>query len=234
MNIYCNERINEEYIRNNNIRPHDIIIIKNTVNQTSEDISKLPPNYKIRVIGGYDEEKDKRYASIIHKNRNTYDAGELAQILKKFEEYEEDIDPNWSDLSKALYIFTRLRFKMFYASEELKYINDPEYCGYGDKEFRSLRGIVIGKALCAGFAQIFKEFMDRQNIECKYRAKHGIHAWNEVEINGKYYPIDVTKEIAEKREYVILRHFMNNPQFYDDEMHKADDNERRMCFTSYW
>ena len=223
MVIECNERINNEYIKRNNIKPEDTILIKNTVNQTSKDLSEIPEYIKIFVVGGFDAEKEERYNRYRHKNRNTFFAKELAAIVKRFEKYESEIDPHWSDLAKALYIFGKLRLDLTYATDEED--NDSKAFEYIDSEIRGIRGILRKKAVCAGIAQIYKEFMERQGINCKYRAKHGFHAWNEVEIDGKYYPIDLTLEVIEKTERLTLKYFMNNPNFYNEFMHKADDAE---------
>lgn len=223
----CNQKINNEFITQNGIDDYDTIRIKNTVNQTSSDIKTIKTYCKVHVIGGYDTEKEKRYDNEIHLKRNTYTIREFAKILAGFENIEKNIDPNWSDLAKALYIYYTLRREMNYAESELQSLNDPENYIHEaiDCEIRSLRGIIHKRAVCAGFAQIYKEFLERQGINCKYRAIHGKHAWNEVEIDGKYYPVDLTLEIVERSKRLTLKYFMNNPEFYDDPMHKANDVE---------
>ncbi len=227
MVIECDQRINRKYNDDNNITKYDTIKIKNTTNQTSQDLKTIPKDIKIYVVGGFDPEKESRYSNEKHIRRNTYSAEELSKILEKFEDIEKEIDPNWSPLAKALFVYFMLKRKMKFAKYNLQMMYDYDYLSWEsiDTEIRSLRGLASDTSVCAGFAQIYKEFMDRQGINCKYRARHSKHAWNEIEINGEYYPVDLTLEIAEKDKRVTLKYFMNNPKFYDMPEHKADDSE---------
>lgn len=60
----------------------------------------------------------------------------------------------------------------------------------------SPRGVLINKkAVCQGYAETFKLFMDALNIPCKFvrgATNGGGHGWNMVQINNKWYHIDVT------------------------------------------
>lgn len=224
----CNQTINEKYINDNNIGPNDIIQIQNTAMQTSEDLKTVPSYIKIYVVGGYDPEKERRYSSQRHLKRNTFNAEKLMQIVSAFENIEKNIDSSWSDLAKSLYIYYTLRKKMNISENGIALIDeidDYALAEITDTEIRGLRGILRGDAVCAGLAQIYKEMLERQGIKCKYRAKHGIHAWNEVKINDEYYPVDLTLEIADRNKRVTLGYFMNNPEFYNMFMHEANDKE---------
>ena len=86
---------------------------------------------------------------------------------------------------------------------------DPEYENKLSDEIRSLRGLIRQQTVCAGYAIIFKEIMDRNNIDCEYVEGHtkisndgkrsGGHAWNIVNIDGKKYPIDLTWDSTKYR-----------------------------------
>ena len=55
--------------------------------------------------------------------------------------------------------------------------------------------LVDGRAVCQGYAEAFQYIMNRLDIECgicKGDTKRGRHAWNYVNIDGKYYWIDLT------------------------------------------
>ncbi|MDE7365575.1 MAG: hypothetical protein K2N27_12000 [Ruminococcus sp.] len=55
--------------------------------------------------------------------------------------------------------------------------------------------LVNGRAVCQGYAEAFQYIMNRLDIECgicKGDTKRGRHAWNYVNIDGKYYWIDLT------------------------------------------
>ncbi|MGO1469554.1 MAG: cell wall-binding repeat-containing protein [Tissierella sp.] len=58
-----------------------------------------------------------------------------------------------------------------------------------------------GKAVCQGYALLTYRFLDALDIENHYvigdtlgKKGWGLHAWNKVKINGKYYNIDTTKD----------------------------------------
>lgn len=74
----------------------------------------------------------------------------------------------------------------------------PKFEQKYSSEIRSLRGLITKQTVCAGYAVILKEFMDRNNIECEFvrgGTKSGQasgHAWNIVTIDEKKYPIDLT------------------------------------------
>lgn len=57
-------------------------------------------------------------------------------------------------------------------------------------------GVFINKlAVCDGYASAFKMFMDMLGVDCKLidgLGNGGSHAWNEVEIDGSWYMVDVT------------------------------------------
>ena len=228
MIIECNEVINKEYVKKHNIKPvRDLIVIKNTANQSSENIRSIDPNIQIRVIGGYDSDVDSRYDDKKYHDRNTFSAFELAEIISRFERIEEGIEPNWSTLKKSFYLYNRLRNYMRYDEASLEMIYDVD----GDFEtlrniVSSIRGIIDKKALCAGISLIFKELEERQGINCKFRVNQGEHAWNEIDVygDGKYYPVDLTGDIIRREKgKKSLCYFLNNPRFYEQKKHKAND-----------
>ena len=73
-----------------------------------------------------------------------------------------------------------------------------------DDEMREIRekpaglygGLVEGKAICAGYALILNEALKYVGIKSQYvvgyeQGKDG-HAWNQVQIDGKWYNVDAT------------------------------------------
>lgn len=175
-----------------------LVEVKNTKGITSSELKNLNSNVKIRVSGGYDEQrvkinKGKQYKTgetgEYYVNSVIYTRNELIKILEEFEYIERGIDKNWKPIQKVVYVYDRLKSGIMY---------DPDFEKKLSTEIRSLRGIVTKKTVCAGFSLIFKEFMDRQDIFCEYVEgyingdKNRVHAWNIVSIDGKKYPIDLT------------------------------------------
>lgn len=171
-----------------------IIELKNTKGTISNMVNLLPKDTKIRVASGYDESKviynggntNYRYDSVIYTKQ------ELSQIISKMTEIEENIKPGWSDIQKAVYIYNTLKDRMIYTLGE----------EYTDNNDRTLRGLISGQNVCAGYAMIYKEMMDRQDISCDYVEGYALnyntgepiggHAWNILKLNGHNIPLDLT------------------------------------------
>lgn len=189
-----------------------LIEVPNTRGITSfqlRQLAHLKDYIKIRIAGGYDEEKIKHLGMVKYGNGETgeyyttaviYDISESVIILETIEDIEKRIQSNWSDLEKVVYIYNKLKSLLMY---------DPKYEKKQSKEIRSLRGLITKETVCAGFSLIFKELMDRQKIPCEYvqgisivyklegnkkKEDTGGHAWNIVTIDGKKYGIDLTWE----------------------------------------
>ena len=189
INIMCKTHPKEKFL----------IEIQNTKGITSDMIKALDPNIAIRIAGGYDEYRIQKRKNVLFTNGEsgefyyidavTYSPKEVYLILREIEKIESDIDENWSSIQKIIYVYNKLVTSIIY---------DPRFEKKGSEEIRSLRGLITKKTVCGGYSLIFKEFMDRQGIECEYVEGHtkenneGSHAWNIVVIDGKKYPIDLT------------------------------------------
>lgn len=197
-----NEPFDINYIKNvSNQYPNSKILVEvqNTKGMTSSMIRQLGSNVVIRIAGGYDEERISRYGKDLHWSSNYYNdaviytKNETIKILEEIERIESGLNRNWSDIQKLLYVYDRLKTGIMY---------DPKFEHKLSSEIRSLRGLITKQTVCAGYAMILKEFMDRNGINCEYVEGHtkvdskgqrtGGHAWNIINIGGKKYPIDLT------------------------------------------
>ncbi|MBQ8797074.1 MAG: hypothetical protein IJZ56_02640 [Oscillospiraceae bacterium] len=53
--------------------------------------------------------------------------------------------------------------------------------------------LVEGSAVCAGYARAYQDLMLRAGIDCRYVVSEAMdHAWNLVDIDGKWYHVDLT------------------------------------------
>lgn len=71
--------------------------------------------------------------------------------------------------------------------------------------------LVDGQAVCQGYAEAFQYIMNRLDIECgicRGDTKRGRHAWNYVNIDGRYYWIDLTWDdpVSEYGEIGEIKH----------------------------
>lgn len=197
-----NEPFNVNYINNIcNQHSNSIILVEvqNTKGISSSMIRGLNSNVVIRIAGGYDADRISRYGKDLHWSSNYYNEAviytknETIKILEEIERIESGLNKNWSDIQKLLYVYDRLKTGIMY---------DPKFEHKLSSEIRSLRGLITKQTVCAGYAMILKEFMDRNGIDCEYAEGHtrinnngqriGAHAWNIVTIDGKKYPIDLT------------------------------------------
>lgn len=169
---------------------NDIILEIPSTKYISADLaSKLDSRIRIRITGAYSDDYlgkvfKSQEAITEYRDATVYSRNELINIIREIESIEEGINPAWDKITKTVYIYDKIRNSIMY-DENYK----SKTCT--TSEIRSLRGLLRKKTVCAGFALIFKEFLDRQNIDCKF-VIGGRHAWNIVEIDGKNYPFDLT------------------------------------------
>lgn len=189
-----NEPFDINYIKNVcNQYPNSKILVEvqNTKGMTSSMIRQLGSNAAIRIAGGFDEDRCKNghFTGNGYTEAVIYTRNETIKILEEIERIESGLNKNWSDIQKLLYVYDRLKTGIMY---------DPKFEQKLSSKIRSLRGLITKQTVCAGYALILKEFMDRNGISCEYAEGYtkangtGGHAWNIVNIGGKKYPIDLT------------------------------------------
>lgn len=198
----------------NHLPDDSIIEIRNTKGQDKEVIKKIKSTIKIRIIGGLDEKAKPKYDTEKYFARTIYSPLEVYKIIEKMEIIEKGINPSWNDLEKSMYIYKILCESMKYDHVDRK-VN-------GRDLGRNLLGFITGKAVCAGFAMMYKEMLDRQGIECLYQNKQYGHAWNLIKINGKYIPVDLTwdnTENEDKNNRCDFKYFGRDKDFFKDPNH---------------
>lgn len=187
-----------------------LIEIENTKGLSSELLKKLDEDIFIRVESGYDKDRIDMYEGVIFSDGTNadylydsviYSRNELINILREIERIESGIKETYSDLEKIIYIYNYLKKDIMY---------DPKYETESSDKIRTLRGLIFKQTVCAGYSIIFKELLDRQDIECEYvegislkdestGKKNRGHAWNIVTLNGKKYGFDLTWENSQYR-----------------------------------
>lgn len=183
-----------EYINNKCLEyPGKRILVEvcNTKGITSSMIRELNPSVAIRIAGGFDEDRCRNgyFTGNDYEKAVIYTRNETVKILEEIEKIESGINKNWSDIQKLIYVYDRLKRGIMY---------EAKYESKMSSDIRSLRGLITKQTVCAGYALILKEIMDRNDIDCEYvegyinANKTGGHAWNIVNIDGIKYPIDLT------------------------------------------
>lgn len=230
---------------NSYVRSNGPITLKfpNTKSLSSELLRRLDSNIDIIITGPYDDYRFKKNEGQFYKSgkninqefldSSTFSRNELIKIMEKIERIESYIPANWDDLTKTIYIYDKLKKDIMY---------DPKYESKTSRDIRSLRGLVSSKTVCAGYAVIFKEFLDRQNIRCHYISgfvplgdnNYGYHAWNVVEIDGKLYPFDLTWENSEYRKgnNTSFEYFGQNIEKFN-QRHIPYENEKMYGYQNH-
>lgn len=179
---------------------NDVIILRldNTTSLSLKKIEQLKKlvgsdRLRIRVEGGY-KGKDIYYNHdpyYFGNEATTYTLSEIKDIINELENIETGLDPNYDDLQKLLYFIGEIKNRVIFNPSVAARKKGPN-----PKEDQSLKSIVNGVGVCAGYALILKELCDRNNIKCDYvvgKTSTGVgHAWNIVTINGKKIPVDST------------------------------------------
>ena len=198
------------------------LILKNTVGLSSELVSKIESDRVVFSIkGGLDYDIKEKYKSQKYVDRTFVSPSGLKKIIKYFEYNESMIDPNWNEFEKAMFLYNALCVDMEY-SEDYETIQSP-----GTTE-RSLNGILYGKLVCAGFAQVYKEMLDRVGIKNYYQNQRDVHAFNVIEIEGKKYGVDITWDNNDKKNNnnkCCFARFGQDPNFYTRHGHQLYTEE---------
>lgn len=137
-----------------------------------------------------------------------YSADEIESMFEEFISYADAlvnrIPSGLDDYSKVVFVHDYI-------------VNNTTYDTAGSENDKNgLWGTAYGclvqrKAICQGYAQAFQYIMNRLDIECgvcRGNSTQGRHAWNYVNLDEKYYWIDVTWDdpVSENGGPEILTH----------------------------
>ena len=129
--------------------------------------------------------KAKNFAGIV--NRIEFDVPENVKetedkIEENVNEILEGIDSNASDYEKVKYFYETI-------IDNVDYEENPR-----DQDIRSV--FLDKKSVCAGYSRAFLYLCQKSDIPCIYVEgivnDKDLHAWNEVELDGEYYGVDIT------------------------------------------
>lgn len=82
----------------------------------------------------------------------------------------------------------------------------------GEDAHSAYGALVLGKAVCDGYAESFQTLMDMLGIECCFISGTGnneSHAWNMVKLDGAWYHVDVTFDDPVGSEGLISHKYFN-------------------------
>jgi len=221
----------EDIKKINDFKNRTTLILDNTVGLSSELVSRIVSDRVVfSVKGGLDYDTKEKYKAEKYIDRTFVSPSGLNKVIKYFEYNESMIDPNWNEFEKAMFLYNALVVDMEYAE------NYENIQSSGTTE-RSLNGILYGKLVCAGFAQVYKEMLDRIGIRNYYQNQKDIHAFNIIEIDGKKYGLDITWDNNAKDKNngkCDFGRFGHDPEFYTRHGHQLYKEEYDFDSEKEW
>ena len=127
----------------------------------------------------------------------------------------KDIDIEQSDREKFKMVYTRLANMLTYDEEAIE--DGTDYANENKNKCRNLEnGLLYGKCVCAGYAEILKQALSLVGIESHYvtskeEGKEGqTHAYNIVKIDGEWYNADLTWDHEYIRNNITPKYCLKN------------------------
>jgi len=217
----------EEDVNLINSKNNIMLIFSNTKGINKDLIRKLNNTVKISILGGLDYINKNKYKGRNYIERTIFTPTSLYKVIEYFEKIESKIRYSWTDEEKCMYVYKTLAEYLHY-----KYDEEDDYENKKDI-VRSLDGLLYGRLVCAGFALVFKEMMDRLGIKCEYQNMQRHHSWNTVEFDGKYYGLDLTWDCSNKSKdnECNFYYFCNDEEFYKNKNHNLSKEAEEVKYN---
>ena len=117
------------------------------------------------------------------------------EIEREWEMVQKLTENCTTDIEKALVVHDHLVRTITYTSELGNFIaHDIE------------GGILEKQCICEGYALAYKYYMNRLGVPCKVvggTSKRAPHAWNQIEIDGKWYFVDATWDDIDDMDHTV-------------------------------
>ena len=159
-----------------------------------------------------------------------YKANQAHQRIKS-EIIPSIITENMNDAEKVLAVHDWICKNVYYDYDT--YLGNENAT---DESYKAYGAILNGKAVCDGYARVFKEFMDLLDVPCLYVWSMDMyHAWNQVMLEGKWYWLDVTWDDSDEEglgDYCNYSYFLCGKTRIEDQM-LEDGTKPPECAGSY-
>lgn len=172
----------------------------------------------------------------------TYDLNTYKKLTSKMDELLGDIkeNPNLSDFDKTVLTMRRIKENIAYDYEAF-FGDDTEYMQKVKDSSRNLVGPLLeGKAVCGGLSNLFQQSMAYLGIPAReILGRYSDidipnlptllnHDWNQVQINGKWYNVDLTNMSKLEKDSDFAYVLTSDNEF--NSARKADDKNK---YTPY-
>lgn len=131
--------------------------------------------------------------------------GVRADYDAALDRYLSPIDPQWSDLEKALYLHDRLALEGQYDTDETNYTAYDLF--------------VDGSGVCQAYAQAYLALLQQFGIDCRIVTSEAMnHAWVILRLDGAWYNVDVTHDdpVQDRLGHVLHSCFLKSDQALKD------------------
>lgn len=211
-----------------------IIEITDISKLTLEQLENLPEDTMIRVAG----------KGTAQEQTMIYSKSKYTEILQKIDEMFGDIEPaivgdKQSELETFLEVYKRMSGIVYdyYANEK-----DGKKNKKLQTTCRNLEGgILEGKCVCAGYAEILRNILAQKRIDAQYisgmdscQPEYG-HAWNQVKIGGVWFNVDITwdrnllAERLQRGEAIGIEWLRTDEQFANHSEFEGKPNFEKKC-----
>ncbi len=152
------------------------------------------------VSGMLNEHLDLYYVKKQYSYANSIDGTELAYLVFQYGDYDDAalqeavkaarqvVDDSMTDLKKAIVLHDYLALNCAY--DKASQVPDKSFT---DESFTIYGVLVKHTAVSQGYALAYKYLLEQEGINCYMVTSSTMnYAWNLVELNGRYYHVDVT------------------------------------------
>lgn len=153
------------------------------------------------------------------------------KIRSILDEVVKNIDPEQSDREKFKTVYTILANMLTYDDEATE--KGTEYADENKEKCRNLEnGLLLGKCVCAGYAEILKQTLSLVGIESHFVGSQAdkeeiTHAYNIVKIDGKWYNTDLTWDYENIRNNIPPQYCLKNDEDFR-KVGKLDSKEHHI------
>lgn len=178
-----------------NLTPHD--------NDKYQVFCKICGSYSILTMDEILEERE-------------FERKKMEVKAKAKEVISEIITDDMNDVEKIFAVNRWICLNCYYDHDTA--FNNDDSNSWKNDAYNAYGMICNGKAVCAGYARAFKEFMDVLGIECKYVTSFSMnHAWNQVRLDDGWYWIDCTWNDTDDSAFFTCNYFLRTGQRVEDE-----------------
>lgn len=105
--------------------------------------------------------------------------------------------------------FDKARILHDYLILHCAYDYDYYRTGAASESYTAYGALTLNKAVCAGYSKAYQLLCERAGLKCKI-VRNATHAWNLVQIDGKWYHVDCTGDdpTPNKQNYVRYKYFL--------------------------